>query len=79
MCTEALSSLFQVAEQNGRFPRVAVCRGGPRISHLFFADDSVIFGDASFSRAAEVRRILNVYEVASGQKINLEKSVVFFS
>lgn len=56
-----------------------MCRGGPRISHLFFADDSVIFGDASFSRAAEVRRIINVYEVASGQKINLKKSVVFFS
>ena len=25
------------------FGGVAVCRGGPKLSHLFFADDSLIF------------------------------------
>ena len=39
----------------------------------------MIFGELIPNQAAEVRRILNIYEAASGQKINLDKSVVVFS
>lgn len=52
--------------------------GGPRVTHLFFTDDSVIFGDTTLDQALEVRRILNVYESASGQKINLDKKCSSF-
>ena len=69
-----------MAQYNGRFHGVCASRGGPRISNLFFADDSNIFGDATERYAMEAHRILNTYESASGQKINLDKStVVVFS
>lgn len=57
-----------MAEQNGRFPGIRASRGGPLVSHLSFADDSVSFGDAIPHQAAEVRCILNVYEAASGNR-----------
>lgn len=40
-------------------------------------NDSVIFGDVVPSQATEERRILNVYEAASGQKINLDLSAMW--
>lgn len=79
LLAEALSSLFQVAQDNGIFRGISASRGGPQISHLFFADDNVIFGDVVPPQAAEVRRILKDYEAASGQKVNLDKSIVVFS
>lgn len=65
---EEISSLFQVAKQNGCFLGIRVSTGCPRVSYLFFADDSVIFGDAIPEQAIEVRRILNSYEVALRKK-----------
>jgi hypothetical protein len=56
-----------------------VCQGAPRINHLFFADDSLILMRACKGDVQELRRVLQVYERASGQMINREKSVVLFS
>ncbi|XP_010690686.1 uncharacterized protein LOC104904188 [Beta vulgaris subsp. vulgaris] len=58
---------------------VKVSRSGPRISHLFFADDSLLFTRASIQECTVIVDILNKYELASGQKINYEKSEVSFS
>ncbi|KAL0457839.1 UNVERIFIED_CONTAM: putative mitochondrial protein [Sesamum latifolium] len=66
LCTESLSSLFRVAEERGTVPRVAVCRGAPRISHLLFADDTMVFCPASLSTVQHVRRVLDTYKLASG-------------
>ena len=49
------------------------------ISHLFFADDSLLFTRASRQECAIIVDVLNKYELASGQKINYEKSEVSFS
>lgn len=56
-----------------------MCRAAPRINHLFFADDSLIFFRTSKGDAQELRRVLQVYESASGQVINRDKSFVLFS
>ena len=52
---------------NGVMKGVAVCRGGPKLSHLFFVDDSLIFCKASLVECAAFQRILKLYEDASGQ------------
>lgn len=50
------------------------------LSHTyFFADDNILFGDASMEGAMAIKAIINEYEVVSGQLINLEKSVIYFS
>ena len=58
---------------------MAICRGGPRISHLFFANDSVIFYRASTSNCGVIQNLLTLYEKASGKKVNGEKTALFFS
>lgn len=46
---------------------------------MFFADDSLLFCDVAESEVAELQRIFEIYERASGQKINLKKSTICFS
>ena len=79
ICAEGLSSLIRKAERDHLLRGVAICRGGPRISHLFFADDSVIFCRASISDCGVIQNLLSLYEKASGQKLNGEKTSIFFS
>lgn len=43
LCAEGLSSLLKQAVLDRRLTGVVACRGGPKISHLFFADDSLLF------------------------------------
>ncbi|XP_021716827.1 uncharacterized protein LOC110684695 [Chenopodium quinoa] len=54
-------------------------RYGPEITHLLFADDSLLFTRATRQECSIIVDILNKYEATSGQKINLEKSEVSFS
>lgn len=45
----------------------------------FFADDSILFCIANLREWRCIQEILAGYEVASGQKINKDKSLIFFS
>ena len=79
LCAEGLSALIRKAVEEGQMGGIAISRGGPRLSHLFFADDSFIFCKASINECSEPKRILQVYEDASGQQLNRAKSSLFFS
>jgi len=79
MCAEGLSAMLQKAEMEEKIKGIKICCSAPRVNHLFFADDSLILMRASQSDANELRRILNVYERASGQVINRNKSSILFS
>ena len=63
----------------GRIWGVSICRGAPRVTNLLFADDSLMFCQATPKEGEVVAKILQNYERASGQSINLEKSSAFFS
>ena len=54
-------------------------RGAPRVSHLLFADDCIVFCKASTEEGVKVIKILEDYERESGQKLNREKTSLFFS
>lgn len=49
------------------------------ISHLPFTDDNLIFARFTNEEALQLVSLLDTYEKASGQKINLKKSEVSFS
>lgn len=51
---------------------------GLAISHLFFADDTLIFLKADKKNCTNLVQLLGEYCSTSGQKVNLQKSNVFF-
>ena len=79
LCTKGLSAMLRKKEKEGHIKGVAVCKRAPRISHLLFADDSIIFYRASILECDRVIEVLEGYERDSGQKINKEKISLFFS
>ena len=54
---EGLSALIRKSVEVGTLEGVAVCRGGPKVSHFFFADDSLIFCKATISECESLQRI----------------------
>ena len=78
LCAMGLQSLIQQAKVDGHIRGVAICRNGPQVSHLFFVDDSVLFCRATEIKCKNID-ILEVYERGFGQKINREKTNIFFS
>ena len=60
-------------EKVGHIKGVAVSRGAPRISHLLFADDSIVFCRATVEECGRVIKVLEDYERDFGQKLNKEK------
>ena len=63
----------------GLISGISVCRGAPRISHLLFADNCIIFEEASVREGNWVLKVLDDYERELGQKLNREKTLLFFS
>ena len=43
LCAKGFSALLSKSKEEGRLKEVAVCRNAPCISHLLFADDSLLF------------------------------------
>ncbi|XP_019179174.1 PREDICTED: uncharacterized protein LOC109174390 [Ipomoea nil] len=79
ICVEGLSMLLQKALIAGSIHRCRVARGAPPISHLFFADDSLLFFKANIQEASVVKQCLARYEELSGQLVNYHKSNICFS
>ena len=79
ICVEGLSTLIKKATANGLLEGVSVCKGGPCLSHLFFADDSLIFCKATIEECEALQKVLSTYEQAFGQQLNCAKTSLFFS
>lgn len=63
----------------GRLSGLRIARQAPVISHLFFADDSLLFFKANSVEAETIKRVLTLYEHNSGQTVNYNKSSITFS
>ena len=79
LCADGFSSLINNAVRNNMLSGISICRGCPMVTHLFFADDSLLFCKASTQECQNLMAILDLYEAAFGQKINADKSSIFFS
>jgi hypothetical protein len=59
LVAQGLSSMLKGAEQRGELEGVRVCRDSPMVSHLLFADDSLILMNADMKNAIKVKEILD--------------------
>ena len=79
MCAMGLQSLLHKANMEGHIQGVAICWNGRRVSHLFFANDSILFCWVKKEECQKILDILAIYERGSGQKINRDKTNILFS
>jgi hypothetical protein len=79
LCAEDFSGLLNKAQEEKDLHGIQIARGAPKINHLFFAYNSLIFCRDSIQDSQTIKGILNTYQSASGQLINLDKSEISFS
>jgi hypothetical protein len=76
---EAFSRMAKAMVDHSRFSGFAVgARGSEQvhISHLLFADDTLVFSGASLDQVLAIDDLLICFELVSGLKINLAKSIL---
>jgi hypothetical protein len=79
ICAEGLSSALAHEEEVRGIEGVRVCRNAPSVSHLLFADDSLILMKANVTNAISLRQVLEDYCASSGQMISESKCSIYFS
>jgi hypothetical protein len=79
LCVEGLSTLLHRVELRNDLSGLPISRQGTKLNYLFFADDSLLFCKANLTEWNKIQEVLEVYERASGQKINRDKTSIFFS
>ena len=72
------SILLKQAQQENLIRGVKFGSDGPHVTHLLFADDSVLFVEATAECMHTLKGILQDYKVSLGQRVNLSKSSIFF-
>jgi hypothetical protein len=75
---DGLSALLQREVQNQNIEPVKICRNAPGISHLLFADDTLLFFKAQQDQAQRVKEVLESYAKSTGQLINPSKCSIMF-
>jgi hypothetical protein len=76
---EAFSRMVKASVDHGLFSGFVVGDRGSEqvhISHLLFADDMLVFSGASRVQVQAIRDLLICFELVSGLKVNLAKSVL---
>jgi hypothetical protein len=67
LCVEGFSALLRQAQQEKQLAGVGFGTNGPNITHLLFADDSVVFLEENADNLLALKNVLLKYESCSGQ------------
>jgi len=73
LCMEKLCLTISEVVQNNYWKHVQVSKNGPRFSHLFFANDVLLFSKTTCNQGRLIGDIFNKFSSASGLKINCSK------
>lgn len=75
---EFLSRMITKMDMEGEIERIKIGRSAPAISHIFFADDILIFCKASVEQTGKIIKCLENFCSWTGQSFNTAKSGCFF-
>ncbi|KAL7195827.1 hypothetical protein ACSBR1_035959 [Camellia fascicularis] len=73
---EGLNLLLARAKDLGLIKGVSVGHSEIQLTHLQFADDTLLFCEAEEAEVVTIKRILRCFQIVSGLKINFHKSVL---
>jgi hypothetical protein len=73
-----LSCLIRKEIEINSLQEFHICRRAPDISHLLFANDSILFFEAFVEQALVVKSVLDRYEEATSQLVSLGKCSVMY-
>jgi len=76
MVMEVLSRMLDKGTEQGKFSAHPLCLS-PRLTHLAFADDLLVFSDGSHSSLLGISEILRLFHSFSGLDMNPAKSELF--
>lgn len=76
---ERLGHLIEAAIEDGSLESIMLSRRGPGISHLFFANDPLLFVRATVQGANTLRQVLDNFFSCSGHKVSHQKTQVTMS
>ncbi|KAH0977195.1 hypothetical protein GBA52_026914 [Prunus armeniaca] len=79
LCIKKLSHIIVDAVKRRLWKPIKTSRNSPSVSHLFFADDLVLFAEATPCQARVMKDCLDLFCSASGQTVNFAKSAIFCS
>ncbi|XP_038972705.1 uncharacterized protein LOC120104884 [Phoenix dactylifera] len=79
LCADILSRDLQRVCARRELEAYVPALGASPLSHLLFADDCLLLARARVSDARVLRRVVADYCMASGQRVNFQKSAVRFS
>lgn len=78
LVSEVLSLRIQQSSDQGWLRGIQMNKPGPTISHIVFANDTLVFLKAEEENCRHLSKVIEDYCLASGQKVNNSKSSVFF-
>lgn len=76
---DIFSHMISLATDIRSFQGIHIRRQGPIISHLFFADDAMLFFHPSIAVCSSIKDLIDRFCLISGQVVNLRKSFSKFS
>lgn len=76
---DVLFSMINRAQLISDINGISLAKNAPQTTHLLFIDDNLIFYMAKEKDILNLVNILNIYQEASGQKINYSKSEMVFN
>ncbi|XP_056688032.1 uncharacterized protein [Spinacia oleracea] len=78
-CMDILGRMLSLGQDIKLFQGIKLAREAPKISHLFFADEAMVFFRATENSCTNIGGIIDRYCRISGQQLNLAKSFIKFS
>lgn len=79
LCLEYCSRLIDGHVQEGKWRGIRIAQGSTPLTHLFFADDLILMGEATRETTEIVDRVLKQFCDLSGQRVNRAKSRLVLS